>query len=132
MALNVPDEGENYALEAFVNKTTATNPILKLFKTNVTPADTDTAATYTEAGFPGYASITLTGASWNAASGGSISYSAQQTFTCSGAATDDIYGYFIVSTTSGKLLWSEKDASAPFAVRNSGDAIKITPTISAN
>ena len=25
-------------------------------------------------------------------------------------------------------LWSERDASAPFAVRNSGDAVKITPS----
>jgi hypothetical protein len=36
MALNVPDEGENYALEAFVNKTAATNPVAKLYKNNMT------------------------------------------------------------------------------------------------
>lgn len=132
MALNVPDEGENYALEAFVNKTPATNPIAKLYKNNITPSDTDTAATFTEATFPGYASITLTGASWGAASGGVITYGSQQTWTCSGSATDDIYGYYIVSTTSNKCLWAERDASAPFLVRNSGDAVKLTPSIGAN
>lgn len=131
MALNVPDEGENYALEAFVGKTTATAPIVCLYKNNITPSDTDTVATFTEATFSGYANITLAGASWNAASGGTITYSAQQTFTCSGAATDDIYGYFIKSTTSSKCLWAERDAAAPFAIRNSGDTVKITPTIGA-
>ena len=132
MALNVPDVGENAILEMIVNKTAAQNPVLKLYKNNITPSDTDTGATYTEATFGGYAAITLTGASWNSAASGSISYGSQQTFTCNATATDDIYGYYVVQTTSGILLWSERDASAPFAVRNSGDAVKITPSIGAN
>ena len=132
MALNVPDVGENIALEALVNKTAPQNLVLRLYKNNITPAESDTAVTYTEAVFGGYASITLTGASWNAAAAGTITYSAQQTFTCNAAATDDIYGYYCTQLASGVLVYSERDASAPFAVRNNGDAIKITPTISAN
>lgn len=132
MALNVPDVGENKILEMIVNKTAAENLVAKLYKNNITPSDTDTAGTYTEATFPGYASITLTGASWGTASAGSISYGSQQTWTCSGASTDDIYGYYIVQLTSGVLIWSERDANAPFAVRNSGDQVKLTPTIGAN
>jgi hypothetical protein len=132
MALNFPDTGENLSLEMITNKTAPQNLLLKLFKNNITPSDTDTAGTYTEATFPGYAAITLTGASWGAAAAGTITYSAQQTFTCSGAATDDIYGYYVVQASSGTLLYSERDGSAPFAIRNSGDAVKITPTISAN
>jgi hypothetical protein len=132
MALNVPDVGEQKALEAIVNKTAPENLVLRLYKNNITPSDTDTAATYTEATFPGYAAITLPGASWNAAVPGSITYSAQQTFTCSGVATDDIYGYYITQVTSGVLMWSERDGAAPFAVRILGDAVKITPTIGAN
>ena len=132
MALNVPDVGENIALEAFVNKTAGQNAIMKLFINNITPSDTDVAATYTEATFPGYATITLAGATWNAAAGGTITYSAQQTYTCSGVATDNVYGYYMVQAVSGVLMWSERDGSAPFAIRNSGDAIKLTPTISAN
>lgn len=132
MALNFPDTGENLVLEMIVNKTAPQNLVLKLFKSNTTPSDTDTAGTYTEATFGGYAAITLTGASWNAASGGSIAYSAQQTFTCNATATDDIYGYYVVQAVSGTLVYSERDGSAPFAIRNSGDAVKITPTISAN
>jgi hypothetical protein len=132
MALNFPDSGENLVLEMLVNKTAPQNLVLRLYRNNITPSDTDVAGTYTEASFPGYAAITLTGASWNAASGGSIAYGAQQTFTCSGASTDDIYGYYVTQASSGTLLYSERDGAAPFAVRNSGDNIKLTPTIGAN
>ena len=133
MALNVPDVGENIALEALVNKTAGQNLLLKLYSSNTTPADTDIAATYTEATFPGYAAITLTGATWNAAAAGTIAYSAQQTFTRSSTgATENIYGYYCVQSVSGILVYSERDGAAPFAVTNNGDAIKITPTISAN
>lgn len=131
MALNFPDVGENLALEMITNKTAPQNLVLKLYKNNITPSDTDTAATYTEADFTGYSAITLTGASWGAASGGTIAY-AQQTFTCSGPSSNSIYGYFVIQTTSTVLLYSERDASAPFTVTVSGDAVKVTPTISAN
>ena len=132
MTLNVPDVGENIALENFVNKSAPQNPVLRLYQNNITPADSDTAGTYTESTFTGYASITLTGASWNAASAGSIAYSAQQTITCSGASSQNVYGYYITQVTSGTLMWSERDASAPFAIANIGDAVKITPAITAN
>jgi len=131
MALNVPDVGENKALEHMVNKTAPENLTLRLFQNNITPSDTDTTATYTESTFPGYAGITLTGATWGAASAGSIAY-AQQTFTCSGAASQSVYGYYINQVTSTVLMWSERDASAPFAIAVSGDAVRVTPTITAN
>lgn len=134
MPLNVPDVGEAIALEAFVNRTPPQNLVARLFTNNITPADTDTAATYTEANgtnFPGYAGITLTGASWGAYASGSVSY-AQQTWTASGVATADVYGYFMTQVTSGILAWSERDASAPFPIRVSGDAVRLTPTIGAN
>lgn len=132
MPLNVPDVGENIALEALVNKTAPQNLVLKLFTSNTTPADTDTAATYTEATFTGYAAITLTGSSWGAASGGSISY-AQQTFTSTAAqATQNVYGYYMVQATSGLLVYSERFSDGPYGITNNGDNIKITPTITAN
>jgi hypothetical protein len=133
MALNFPDVGENLVLEMIVNKTAPENLVLKLFSNDVTPSDSDTAGTYTEATFSGYSAATLTGASWGSASGGTITYGSQQTFTRdSTGATENIYGYYVIQTTSTTLLYSERDASAPFAVTNNGDAIKITPTISAN
>jgi hypothetical protein len=130
MTIVVATVGANLILEHTVNKTAPENLILKLFKSNTTPAITDTAATYTEATFPGYAAITLTGGTWGAAAARSIAY-AQQTFTCSGVSTDDIYGYYVIGATSTVLYYAERDATAPFSVRVAGDAVKVTPTITA-
>jgi hypothetical protein len=131
MALVFPDQGENLVLEMLVNKTAAQNLVLKLYKSNTTPGESDTEATYTEATFTGYSSVTLTGASWGAASGGSIAY-AQQTFTSSAnQTTENIYGYYLIQTTSGKLVSAERFADGPYAITNNGDNIKITPTITA-
>jgi len=134
MALNFPDVGENLALEAVVGKTNATALTVRLYKSNTTPSDSDTAATYTESTFTGYNATTqgaLTAGTWGAASGGTITYGAQLTYTCSGASAESVYGYY-VTNAGGTLLYSERDASAPFAIANSGDAVKLTPTISAN
>lgn len=131
MALNFPDVGENLALEMIVNKTAASNLTVRLFKNNITPSDSDTAGTYTEAAFTGYSAAALTAGTWGAASGGTITYGAQLTYTCSGLSSESIYGYY-VTNAGGVLLYSERDASAPFLIVNSGDAIKLTPTISAN
>lgn len=133
MALNFPDVGENLALEMIVNKTAPQNLVLKLYSNNITPADTDTAATYTENTFAGYAAITLTGASWGSASAGSIAYGSQQTFTRSSTGTsENVYGYFVIQVTSTVLLYSERDGAAPFAITNNGDNVRLTPTIGAN
>lgn len=132
MALNVSTTGENIALEALVNKTAPQNLVLKLYQNNITPSDTDTAGTYTEATFGGYASATLTGASWGAASAGTITYGSQQTFTCNGSTPNSIYGYYVVQGVSGTLVYSERATGAPLSVTNNGDAVKITPTISAD
>ena len=132
MPLNVPDEGENLILEMIVNKTAAQNLVYRLFKGNITPSDTDINTTYSanESTFPGYAAVTLTGATWGAAAAGAISY-AQQTWTCSGAAAESVYGYFVTQLTSTKLMWAERDVSAPFAIAVSGDAVRVTPAITA-
>ena len=131
MALNFPDVGENLALEAVVGKTNATALTVRLYKSNTTPSDSDVAATYTESTFTGYAAAALTAGTWGAASAGTITYGAQLTFTCSGASAESVYGYY-VTNAGGVLLYSERDASAPFVIANSGDAVKLTPTISAN
>jgi len=131
MAISVPDVGENLILEMIVNKTAAQNWVLKLYSSNTTPAESDTAATYTESTFTGYSAATLTGASWGSASGGSIAY-AQQTFTCSGAGSENCYGYFIVQASSGTLVLSERGTGVPFVITTIGDNVKITPTVTAS
>lgn len=132
MALVVPDVGENAILQMIVNKTAAENLSLRLYSNNITPSETDTLATYTQSTFSGYAAITLTGANWNNAASGSIAYNAQQTFTATGTPSENVYGYTVSQVTSGILLWSERAASAPFAIAAAGDAVKLTPTITAS
>ena len=132
MALLVPDTGENLALEMLVNKTAAQNLVLKLFQSNTTPAEGDTAGTYTVATFSGYSDITLTGASWGTAASGTIAY-AEQTFTHDGGVTaNSIYGYYMLQVTSGTLFLAERDGAAPFTLTNNGDNVKITPSITAS
>jgi len=132
MALVVPNNGEGDALQAFVAKSAAEVLILRLYSSNTTPAETDTAATYTEYGATGYSAISLTGASWGAPSEGapsSIAY-AQQTFTMTGAG--DAYGYYMTRTTSGRIALAERFTSAPFSIPSGGGTIKITPQITAD
>lgn len=134
MAILVPDVGEVYMLQNIVGKNATANTLyLKLYKTDVTPAEGDTAATYIEATFTGYANIALTGASWvvgSNTSGYSNAQYALQTFTSSAAQTsNNIYGYYITSGPGGQLIWAERFTDGPYPISNNGDAIKVTPYI---
>lgn len=130
MTIVVPNNGEGDALEYFTNRAAPQNLIMRLYTNNITPAETDVAATYTEASGFGYGAITLTGASWGAPSEGapsSIAY-AQQTFTFTGAL-GNVYGYYMTRATSGRIALAERFTGAPFNIANNGDQIKITPQI---
>lgn len=128
MALNVPLVGEALALKAFFNTTAGQDQKLDLFATNVTPAETDTAATYTAAAGGGYVQKTMAGVSWSysGTSPCEASY-AQQTWTFTGPLTTNgtIFGYFVTQTTSGILMYSE--ATTNFTPTNNGDQYLVTP-----
>lgn len=129
MALLVPNAAEDLVLQAIVNKTAAQTLVLKLYTNNVTPAEGDTEASYAEAGGSGYAAVTLTAASWTVTPGAPTAAEYPQvTFTFSGAL-GNVYGYFVVQTTSGKLMWAERFPGAPFNVQADGDQIKVTPRL---
>jgi len=133
MALNFPNTGENIALEVLVNKTVSQDLVYRLYSNNITPSDTDVTATYTEATFPGYSAASLPGANWGAASSGSITYGSQLTYTRNATgAGEAIYGYFVTQASSGILVYSERDTSAPVTMANNTDAIRFTPVISAD
>jgi hypothetical protein len=127
MSLKVVDGGLTKILDKLMTAYGSTLTI-KLFKSNTTPAAGDTAGTYTEADFPGYASQTIT--TWGAAtiaSSVATSTAEQKTFTRSSTGTvQNIYGYFVLDS-GGNLLWAERDPSAPIALTNSGDAYLVTP-----
>lgn len=131
MALTLSDIGADAILEAYFNNDwpTSKDLTLKLFCNDVTPGQTDTAGTYTEATGGGYAAITLSNGSWTITSGNDPSDAvyAQQTFTFTGALTTntDVYGYFVVND-DGTLLWAERLA-ATYTPANSGDLLKVTP-----
>lgn len=133
MAGIVANAGEELALKNFLNHTAPQNQVLKLFVNNVTPAEGDTAASYTEMSTQGYASKALTGTSWTVTPGAPSSASyAQQTWTFDGTGgATVVYGYFVVQAVSGVLMFAERFASPP-TIANNGDQIKLTPTITAD
>ena len=130
MALKVPNEGELQLLDKMLLDALSVdeNYILKLYRVNRTPGDTDTTSNYTEANFTAYASKTLTRARWNAASTVSgkaeSTYGTQQSWT-SGTAGNTIFGYYIVAATSNKLLWAEKFGTP--RVLAESDVLNLTP-----
>lgn len=129
MPLLVPNNGEGDALSFFVNKTAPENLVLRLYTNNITPAETDTAASYTEASGFGYASITLAGASWTVTEGApSQAAFAQQTFTFTGNL-GNVYGYHMTRLTSGRIAYAERFPDGPYTMVNNGDQIRVTPQI---
>src|SRR5690348_1479290 len=110
MTLVVPDVGEVALLDMALSDASPEAQTLKAYKSNTTPAEGDTAASYTEADFGGYAAKSLARATWNGAStstGTTTKTYPQQTWTVSGSG-NTVYGYYVVKASAGTLLWSEK------------------------
>lgn len=129
MSLLVPDVGEVQALTKWLNQTLT----LKLYSNNVTPAEGDTAASYTEVAGGGYASKSLTFANWVIATAAGVTSAVYDSqffgFTGVTNAPGTVYGYYVVDG-SNNLLWAERFSAPPFTpVANS--LIKITPRIEA-
>lgn len=130
MPLVCPDAGEVLLANNWLNKVAPQDQSLRLYKNNITPAETDVAGTYTEADFPGYAAIGLVGADWTVTPGAPTNAStAVKTFTQTAVNAQNIYGYNIRQAVSGILMVAERFSAAPFALANSGDSISVTPTI---
>lgn len=129
MTLRIPSAGEAKLLEFMLGKSAAETLQLRLFSNNVTPGESDVLATYTQVTGGGYAAQTLTGASWVISAGDpSVAVYPQVTFSFTGAV-GNVYGYFIVSTTSNTVVWAERFTDGPYNVSQSGDSIRVTPRI---
>ncbi|MFP5223092.1 MAG: hypothetical protein ACLGSA_12450 [Acidobacteriota bacterium] len=129
MTLKLTNSGERKMLEALLGSGAVEDTLCKLFTNNVTPAEGDTASTYTEASGGGYAAKALTKGNWTITEADPTeAVYAQQAYTFTGALTTNptIYGYFIVGATSGTLLWAEKLAQS-FTPANNGDVQRVTP-----
>lgn len=131
MAGVLVNKGEERMLAFLVNKSgyTLRDLVLCLYKSNTTPAEADTLATYTEADFTGYTNITLVSADWTIAAGApSTATGAAQTFTSTAnQAAQNIYGYFLKTATDNELIAAERFTTAPIVIQNDGDSIQITP-----
>ncbi len=125
-----PDVGEVELANIWLNKLASGAMSLLLFQNNWTPAETDVIGNYTEANFPGYAAKALTGADF-AVTGGAptTAVAPAQTFTCSGATTQNIYGAVLKRTASGVIMTAERYAGVPFLIQNPGDNVGVTPTV---
>lgn len=135
MTIVVPNGGEVIALEYLVNKNSLTeNLVYRLFTNNITPSETDTAGTYTEASGGGYSAKTLTGASWTIVGGAPSTASyARQDWVFSGALSGGatIYGYFVTRVTSLDLVYAER-ATTPVTPSASGDEYRVVPQLTAD
>ena len=130
MSLVVPNQGEQIALECFLNIAPAADVVLRLYTNNQTPGATDTEADYTEASGSGYAAVSLTPASWVITLGDPTEAAyPEQTFTFSGAL-GNVYGYFVTQDASpARLLWAERFTDGPYNVTGASVEIAITAKI---
>jgi len=130
-ALLAPQPAEDVMLQNILNKTAPQTLKMKLYTSNTTPGETDTEATYTEMGaVQGYVEVSLTPGSWTITPGNPTSAAYPQiTWTFTAGGPTSVYGYYVVQTTSGKIMWAERFSGAPFVVQNNGDQIQITPQI---
>ena len=93
------------------------------------PAETAVVNDLTEPSGGAYARIAVSRGTWTVTAD-AAAY-AQQTFSATGAAWGNVYGYFICTTSSGTagiLLAVENFSDGPYSIGN-GDSVAITPTI---
>lgn len=130
MTLKVPNQGEADLLKASLNVAAAQEDlVLKLYRNDKTPADSDTAADYTEASFTGYVAIALDPDDWTVTPGNPTeAVQPMQQFTSSaGGQNQDVYGYYVVGADSGRLKWAERFTDGPYDIVNLDDKIEVTP-----
>jgi hypothetical protein len=135
-AILVPDVGEVELLKRLLYANAgAENGTLRLFKNNITPAESDTAGTFTAADFTGAASLTLTSTqaagTWavpTTATGLTTStYQTNLGPLVNTGAVQTVYGVFVVGATSTVLWYS--DLFAASRTLNTNDSIQYTPKI---
>lgn len=130
MSLILPAVGETKCLEFMLGKSAPGNQTLKLYVGDTPITDATVAGDFTEMSTLGYAAKTLTKASWTVAQDSDVALGtyAEQTWTFTAGSLVSVYGYFVIDSTSGVLLWAERFTLSK-DVLNSGDVIRVTPKI---
>jgi hypothetical protein len=135
MSLVVPDKGEIKLLEYLVNRVSATNLVLHLYKNDINPEDDShgtsgrnfSTGTFTEATV---SAVTLSGSSWTTVqtSAGITTAEYNTGITFNFASGEAVYGYY-VTDTSNNILWAERFSGAPFELPSAGGDIAIRPKL---
>lgn len=128
------DKGTLYVANAINTRLGSVSLYLALFKTNITPAITDVDATYLgtgiEADFPGYARILL--GAWTVSGPTThVSFNTEtlRVFTSTGTSSNNIYGYFLV-TSGDDVIAAERNPSAPVDMSANGATYAVVPKLS--
>lgn len=103
----------------------------RLYVNDITPAASDTAATYTEASFTGYTSAAFSrdGAMSVDGAGNAVQAYAKMTFSFTGSSgTNNVYGWYFTDG-AGALRAAERFDSAPWVVDVGHPEIDVTPLI---
>ena len=128
MTLKIPDASELTLLGYLRTQFNGVACRCRLFQNDRVPADGDTAASYQEANFTGYA--LQNAQSWSApASSGGAAQMTHPTLTWvvgTVGVGNLVYGYYITDN-AGVLLWAERDPNAPVPMNASGNSYAITP-----
>jgi hypothetical protein len=131
MTLQATNEGDVLLLKYCLNNVAQANPTIRLFTNNISPAKTDTIATYAECSATGYTAIGLTGASWSVSTAGSTTTATYPEITFSMTASVGVYGYYVTNAGKTTTLWSEAFGQVE-NIPSGGGAILLTPKIVLN
>jgi len=120
-----PTAGKQLSLEMIVNRRAPEDLLLKLFSNDITPSDSDIASSFTEPTSQEYEPFVLT--EWGAAVGEAI----EHPLRVFQGQLGNVYGYFVVQSKSGGLLYAERFPDGPYNMINRRDEVEVTPRISA-
>ena len=128
MTIQIASYGAEVILKSLTGVSTTTETLkLKLYSNNFTPTNLSVLTDFTEVTGGGYTDKSLPSTAWTL-TGNAINTTAQIFNFTSGIG--NVYGYYLVGATSGKLIAAEKFTSGPYNIVGSGDSITVTATIS--
>jgi len=123
----VNNEGKNAILGYWLKGDSRPTFYLFLYTNSTEPAAAAVMTDITEPSGYGYARIAITDGDWTVAT--QIATNLQKTFSCSGGAWGNCYGYGYTTAltgTAGKLIAVEQFSDGPYNVPDGG-AVKVTP-----
>lgn len=132
----VPNEGKTKLLDWALKGGSHEDYKLDLFTSNTTVGNASTAADFTIASFTGYAQVSITTTSWNAATivsnqGNSTNTGSPWAFTASATPGSPVtcYGWIMRGATSGKIIFGANFSTSRVIAAN-GDSISVDIPIS--